>query len=96
MLGAAAIRSDGLPRGGLIEMREERSRQRDGVGIDLRLGGGCNQRACVGDDGGAARIEEILQARSRLGIQREGSAALRSLGHDGQQFAQGIGQPRRA
>ena len=94
-LAAAEIGGDGLPRGGLIEVREQRIGQRNGVGVDLRFGGGSDQRAGVGDDGGAAGVEEVLHAGER-GIEREGAAGLRSLESDGQQFAHGIGEAGRA
>ena len=94
-LAAAEIGGDGLPCGGLIEVRKQRIGQRDGVGVDLRFGGRRDQRAGVGDDGGAAGVEEILHAAER-GIEREGAAALRSLERDGQQLAHGISEAGRA
>ena len=76
-------------------MRKERIGQRNGVRIDLRLGGGRNERAGIGYDCGAACVEEILHTDERR-VEREGAAALRSLESDGQQFAQGISEAGRA
>ena len=78
VFGAAAVRGDGLPGRGLIEVRKQRGGQGNGVGVDLRFGGGRDQGAGVGDDGGAAGVEEILHA-GEVGIQGEGAAALRGI-----------------
>ena len=95
-LAAAEVGGDGLPCGGLIEVREERIGQLDGVGVDLRFGGGRHERAGVGDDGGAAGVEESSARRRERRIEREGAAGLRSLEGDGQQIGQRIGEARRA
>ncbi len=95
MFCAAAVRCDGLPCRRLIEVREQRSRQRNGVGIDLRLGCGSDQRAGIGHNRGAAGVEEVLHPGQR-GIERECASALRSLQRNRQQLAHRIRKPRRS
>ncbi len=75
---AAAIGGDGLPCRGLIEVRVQRCRQRNRVGLNLSLGGWSDQGAGIGDDGSAASVEEVLHS-DQSWIEGEGAAGLWSL-----------------
>ena len=91
VLGAAAVGGDGLPRSGLIEVGKQRSRQGNGVGIDLRFGCRRDKGSGVGDDGGAAGVEEVLYARE-VRVEGEGTSALRSIRSDGQQAGERVSE----
>ena len=87
-LAATEIGGDGLPCGGLVEVREELSGSWTELALICVFGGWRNQRAGVGDDRRAACVKKVLHTKERR-IEREGAATLRSLEGNGQQFAHG-------
>ena len=91
MLAGTAVGGDGLPRCSLIEVGEERVGKGDGVGLDLGFGGGRDEGADVGDDSGAAGVEEVLNA-GEIRIEGEGASGLRRQRRDGQQVGERIGE----